>query len=226
MQQVEAPSLRSKLHCRKICLWHRIHRQVRQRAMRTRQEATAAGSPSQPERVVICGAGIIGSATAYYLSQYGIQPVLVERGGVACASSGKAGGFLALEWQDGQPTGPLSRRSYELHAELAKRLGTNVGYRQVSTLSLSVSSNGKASGKPRRSLPQWLDGNISGARPAHRMAARRNAPAVQQQSCCLQQPALCSFVDHPPVVQCLLMQRSCLLGTYKSELELCHTSLY
>lgn len=52
------------------------------------QRQTLASDGLAIRRVVICGAGIIGSATAYYLSQYGIQPVLVERGGVACASSG------------------------------------------------------------------------------------------------------------------------------------------
>ncbi len=41
-------------------------------------------------RVVICGAGIIGSSIAYYLSLKGVRSLLVERSGVACAASGKA----------------------------------------------------------------------------------------------------------------------------------------
>ena len=40
-------------------------------------------------RVVICGAGIIGSAIAYYLSLKGVRSLLIERSGVACAASGK-----------------------------------------------------------------------------------------------------------------------------------------
>lgn len=39
--------------------------------------------------VVICGAGIIGSAIAYYLAMKGIAATVVERASVACASSGK-----------------------------------------------------------------------------------------------------------------------------------------
>ncbi len=38
--------------------------------------------------MVICGAGIIGSAIAYYLAMKGIVATVVERASVACASSG------------------------------------------------------------------------------------------------------------------------------------------
>jgi len=49
-------------------------------------------------RVVICGAGVIGACTAYFLARRGIDVVVVERTEVAAAASGKAGGFLALDW--------------------------------------------------------------------------------------------------------------------------------
>ena len=49
-------------------------------------------------RVVICGAGVIGACTAYFLSRRGIEVAVVERTEVAAATSGKAGGFLALDW--------------------------------------------------------------------------------------------------------------------------------
>lgn len=39
-------------------------------------------------RVVICGAGVIGAAIAYYLSLNGVAPTIIERTGVACAASG------------------------------------------------------------------------------------------------------------------------------------------
>jgi len=54
-------------------------------------------------RVVICGAGVIGAAVAYYLSLRGVAATVVERCGVACAASGKSGGFLALDWCEGSP---------------------------------------------------------------------------------------------------------------------------
>jgi glycine/D-amino acid oxidase-like deaminating enzyme len=62
-----------------------------------------------PCRVVICGGGIIGAATAYYLAQQGVGATVIEREAVAAAASGKAGGFLALDWNDSSPVGPLAR---------------------------------------------------------------------------------------------------------------------
>ena len=40
-------------------------------------------------RVVICGAGVIGAAVAYYLSLRGVAATIIERCGVACAASGE-----------------------------------------------------------------------------------------------------------------------------------------
>jgi glycine/D-amino acid oxidase-like deaminating enzyme len=58
-------------------------------------------------RVVICSGGVIGACLAWFLSRRRV--VVVERRGVAGAASGKAGGFLALDWCDGSPLGPLTR---------------------------------------------------------------------------------------------------------------------
>jgi len=71
-------------------------------------------------RVVICGGGVIGASIAYFFSCLGVRPIVVESTGVACAASGKSGGFLALDWCDGTPLEQLARRSFELHAELAQ----------------------------------------------------------------------------------------------------------
>eukprot|EP00745_Piridium_sociabile_P003300 TRINITY_DN119707_c0_g1_i1.p1 TRINITY_DN119707_c0_g1~~TRINITY_DN119707_c0_g1_i1.p1 ORF type:complete len:377 (+),score=28.02 TRINITY_DN119707_c0_g1_i1:27-1157(+) len=92
--------------------------------------------------VVICGGGILGIATAYYLAkEHGIYSTILERSQVACAASGRAGGFLAKDWNDGSPTGELSRLSFELHRELATELsgrrqegGVDVLYRSVRTV--------------------------------------------------------------------------------------------
>jgi glycine/D-amino acid oxidase-like deaminating enzyme len=54
-------------------------------------------------RVLICGGGVIGASIAYFLARRGIAVTVVERAGIACAASGKAGGFLALDWNDGSP---------------------------------------------------------------------------------------------------------------------------
>jgi len=73
-------------------------------------------------RVLICGGGVIGASIAYFLSRRGIRAVVIERTGLACAASGKSGGFLARDWCDGSPLASLARRSFALHAELAATL--------------------------------------------------------------------------------------------------------
>ncbi len=86
-------------------------------------------------RVVICGGGVIGTSIAYFLSRRGARVELIERTGLACAASGKSGGFLALDWCDGGPLEALARRSFALHAELADALPGDWGYRRLETYS-------------------------------------------------------------------------------------------
>ena len=91
-------------------------------------------------RVVICGAGVIGAAVAYYLALRGVAATVIERCGVACAASGKSGGFLALDWCDGSPLAALARKSFALHAELAQTLGVDYGYRRLTTLAVAANA--------------------------------------------------------------------------------------
>src|SRR5215831_17968057 len=81
--------------------------------------AKARVAVAKPMHVAICGAGVIGACTAYYLARRGIDVTVVEGTDVAAAASGKAGGFLALDWCAGTPLDVLARRSFELHAALA-----------------------------------------------------------------------------------------------------------
>ncbi len=46
-------------------------------------------------RVLICGGGVIGASIAYFLSRRGIAASVIEGTSIACAASGKSGGFLA-----------------------------------------------------------------------------------------------------------------------------------
>jgi glycine/D-amino acid oxidase-like deaminating enzyme len=80
-----------------------------------------------PKRVVICGGGVIGASTAYYLSRHGAEVTVIEAAGVANAASGKSGGFLAYDWCAGTPLDALARRSFTLHAELARDLAPEAG---------------------------------------------------------------------------------------------------
>jgi len=83
--------------------------------------------------VLICGGGVIGASIAYFLSRRGIRSTVIERTGVACAASGKSGGFLALDWCDGTPLEALARRSFALHGQLAEEIGSDWGYRRMTT---------------------------------------------------------------------------------------------
>jgi glycine/D-amino acid oxidase-like deaminating enzyme len=86
-------------------------------------------------RVVICGGGVIGACTAYFLSRRGTNVIVVEGTEVAAAASGKAGGFLALDWCTGSPLDALARRSFALHAALPNEIADDWGYRRMTAYS-------------------------------------------------------------------------------------------
>ncbi len=100
----------------------------------------------------------MGASVAYFLARRGVTVTVVERSGVACAASGKSGGFLALDWCDGSPLGPLARASFALHALLARQLGTDYGYRRMDTFMLTARERGTVAGGHRVTAPRWLDG--------------------------------------------------------------------
>ena len=105
---------------------------------------TVSMVPENPTmRVVICGGGVVGASIAYFLSCLGARPIVVESTGVACAASGKSGGFLALDWCDGTPLEQLAHRSFELHAELAQKIDSEWGYRRMITYSGSASEQNR-----------------------------------------------------------------------------------
>ena len=107
-------------------------------------------------KVLICGGGVIGASIAYFLSLRQVEPVVIERTGVACAASGKSGGFLALDWCDGSPLAPLARRSFALHAELAARFDGKWGYRRLDTLSVAASARRRLGASAATALPDWV----------------------------------------------------------------------
>lgn len=112
-------------------------------------------------RIVVCGAGVIGAAVAYFLAGRGAPPTIVERARPGAAASGRAGGFLALDWNDATPVGPLARASFALHAELAERFGPEVGYRRLETLLVAGRDDGDVADYRRMDAPSWLDGNVA-----------------------------------------------------------------
>ena len=99
---------------------------------------------------VIVGGGIHGASIAYYLKELGRPSIIVEKApNVAPAASGKSGGFLAREWGSG-PTVQLHQKGFDLHVEVAAKLGIT-SFRELGVL--SVSSSGR-----RGSVDvSWLD---------------------------------------------------------------------
>jgi glycine/D-amino acid oxidase-like deaminating enzyme len=92
-------------------------------------------------RVLICGGGVIGASIAYFLSCRGVEVTVIERVGVASAASGKAGGFLALDWCDGTPLEPLVRRHC---TPGSPRKSLEIGAIDASRLMAAASAHGGA----------------------------------------------------------------------------------
>ena len=80
-------------------------------------------------RVVIVGGGIIGCATAYYLTRAGISEVIiVERDRIASGASGYSAGILTPYSGSNDPgLLALSAASLRLHTELAEALPSETG---------------------------------------------------------------------------------------------------
>jgi glycine/D-amino acid oxidase-like deaminating enzyme len=101
---------------------------------------------------------VIGACTAFFLSLKQAEVLVVERTGVACAASGKSGGFLALDWCDGSPLAPLARRSFALHAELASELDGRWGYRRLEALGVVASARRPLGLAGGITAPDWVGG--------------------------------------------------------------------
>eukprot|EP00288_Rhodomonas_lens_P016443 CAMPEP_0177716566 /NCGR_PEP_ID=MMETSP0484_2-20121128/14575_1 /TAXON_ID=354590 /ORGANISM="Rhodomonas lens, Strain RHODO" /LENGTH=469 /DNA_ID=CAMNT_0019228599 /DNA_START=78 /DNA_END=1487 /DNA_ORIENTATION=+ len=119
--------------------------------------------PSLPANVVLCGGGIQSAAIAYYLSERGVSSTVIEQCEVACAASGKAGGFLARNWGAGA-TSQLHQVSFKLHQELAEDLSLQ-GYRKLPTLAVTPGSRSPDLGSlaDKGQIPAWLDGDVEKA---------------------------------------------------------------
>ena len=115
-------------------------------------------SVAPPRHVIVCGAGVVGASVAYFLARRGVGVTVLERTSVGCGASGKSGGFLALDWCDDSPLGPLARASFALHAKLAGELGTDYGYRRMDTFMMAAREHGGVPGGHRLAPPAWIDG--------------------------------------------------------------------
>jgi len=106
----------------------------------------------------------MGCGIAYYLAKKGRKPLVVEATDIASGASGKAGGFLALDWCDTSPLKDLARASFALHAGLSAELDTDIGYRKVNTTAATNQKrtlSAMAKTQHGSSLPAWLDGRVA-----------------------------------------------------------------
>src|SRR6266446_8161647 len=111
-----------------------------------------------PRHVIVCGAGVVGASVAYFLARRGVPVTVIERTGVACAASGKSGGFLALDWCDNTVVEGLARASFALHATLARELAVDYGYRRMDTYMVAARETGRVPGGHQTAAPPWIDG--------------------------------------------------------------------
>jgi glycine oxidase len=95
--------------------------------------------------VVVVGAGVMGSATAFYLAGHGLNVTLLEqnRAGGVPSASGASGAMLQCLSGEGYPLEQLGQRSRVMMASLAPELydltGTDVGFTQPGTIVLAFS---------------------------------------------------------------------------------------
>jgi glycine/D-amino acid oxidase-like deaminating enzyme len=93
---------------------------------------------------------------------------------VAAAASGKAGGFLALDWCAGTPLDALARRSFALHASLPDEIPGDWGYRRMTAYSGFVVPEDDA----RRLVPAELDWLAAGVVIASRLGTAETTAIV------------------------------------------------
>jgi glycine/D-amino acid oxidase-like deaminating enzyme len=130
--------------------------------------------------VCIIGGSIVGVCTAYFLltdlshdpSQTTIT--VIEEHKVAGAASGKAGGFLALDWHS-PATASLAKLSYQLHQDLAAKYDGEAtwGYRKMDSVSMSMTA--RARGDPIEGAVEEPEPN-----PALEGSATREVPAPRE----------------------------------------------
>lgn len=106
--------------------------------------STSATGSSGPD-VVVIGAGVLGSATAFSLAGRGLRVLLLEQGRVGGrpSASGASGAMMQALSGVGQPLGLLGQQSRAMVSELARELcdltGIDIGLTQPGTIVLAFS---------------------------------------------------------------------------------------
>lgn len=99
--------------------------------------------------VVVIGAGIVGSATAYYLARRGVRAIVVERGSVHGEQSRKNWGFVRQQGRDPLEV-PLMMEANRIWQGLERELGADIEWTQGGNLALAATAERLAM------MEQWL----------------------------------------------------------------------
>lgn len=89
-------------------------------AIKSSRAASSVTSPSYISSVVIVGAGIVGAAAAYFLTQQGVQVRLLEAVAPATQATGAADGAVSVASKKPGPMMSAALAGIELYRKLAK----------------------------------------------------------------------------------------------------------
>mgnify|MGYP001245875149 CR=1 FL=1 len=82
------------------------------------------------DRVIVVGAGIIGTSTAYYLSRLGVDVTLIESNYIASGTSAACDQGILMQTKKPGPTLTLAMESASIYETLEDELGADLEYRQ------------------------------------------------------------------------------------------------
>jgi glycine oxidase len=131
--------------------------------------------------VLVVGAGVMGSATAYFLAKRGLSVLIVEKDTIASHASGFSFGMCNPVAGAGlpEPLLPLSLLANRMHEELAPELkeltGIDTSYRQMTHLHLAFSDD--EAKELKRSL-EWQENTGLGIRWLDASDVRAREPRV------------------------------------------------
>ncbi len=111
-------------------------------------EAFSANAQNTPlpksADVIVIGAGIMGSSTAWYLAQKGLSVILIDRGRIAFQQSGRNWGFVRKLCRDPLEM-PLANLALSLWPDLSAQLGHDIQWRKSGCMFLAESEQERAS---------------------------------------------------------------------------------
>ena len=78
--------------------------------------------------ILIIGGGVIGGASAYYLSKKGLKVTILEKSGIATGASGSCDGFLFLQSKKDRDIISLTKSSLRSFPNLSEELSYDIEY--------------------------------------------------------------------------------------------------